>query len=1041
MADSSDPGAISQLETHADAETSPGSPPRRPAPPSTLGESIGRYVVLEQIGRGGMGRVLRAYDPKLGREVALKLLRSDVLEQAAQARLVREAQAMAKLSHPNVVAVYDVEYAPVGVVVVMEHIRGHTLRGWLREEYRPWARIIERFVEAGHGLVAAHAEGLLHRDFKASNVLIPESGPAKVTDFGIAKAVTETRADDSASLPDDALPAVEALTQDGYVMGTPLYMAPEQHRGDAIGPAVDQYGFCVSLWEALTGTAPFHGTWVELEEQKHRGPPPWPETVELPRPLIDALCRGLAPEPELRWPSMETLLEVLDHRAPTRRRAWWAAIGAVGLLGAGGLGVALGTGNTAEFPERCTGASDQLRGIWDDAQRTRIESAILGTDAAYAPQAWTWVNAQLGDYAQAWTAMYTDTCEATTIRGEQSVQVMDLRMACLHRAKQGLRAVTEVLATADAEVVQQAYEVAGDLAALERCADVETLQAEIAPPSPEDAPAVGQIREAIARARAQRRAGRYQSAHQSLATADEPLATVSYPRVGAELALERGHVLEELGDYAGAEAAFSSAQRIGIELRQWSVLQHAASSLLFLVGAKLEDPVQALRYRPLAEGLAEGAIERARVHNALGNIWYAQGKYAEAQGEHQRALELQRTELADDHPDIASTRNNLSNALSAAGKYDEAEAEQRRALAVRLTSLGPEHPFVAMSRSNLANILENQGKYDEAETESRIALEHLESSLGPEHPNVVSFRNNYANVLTLQGRHAESEVEHRRVLDIRQRVLGPEHPSVAGSTSNLANTLYSQGKVDEAETEYRRALELSARVFEPKHPYIAILHNNLGNLLAGQRRYDEAEDHLMQALSVQEQTLGPEHPDVAMTHENLGNVLAIQGELVEAAQQLRRSLTIRQAALAPDNPLIADSHESLGVCLYEQGRLELAEAQLRTAMELHRAALGSDHPRATSSAIALARTLATQDRHDEARPIAEQVWARLEGDDDLLEDQAEAAFVLAEVLGPDRRQRSRARALARQAKAIYERIGVPGVEASREVDAWLRTHR
>lgn len=263
-----------------------GEGPRTPTPaPARPGQSLGRYVVLEEVGRGGMGRVLRAYDPKLQREVALKELKVGTMQHNRSKRLVEEARAMAKLSHRNVVAVYDVEPLDDRLVLAMEYVPGTTLRAWLKDERPKWQEVISRFVEAGRGLAAAHAEGLLHRDFKPSNVLVAldvrvDECVVKVGDFGLAKpAVSSDSLGWASPAPErnkhtSSTQTQHTETSSNAVMGTPRYMAPEQHQGDSLTTAADQYAFCVALWEALTGHAPFRGP--DILELKLEGPAAWP---------------------------------------------------------------------------------------------------------------------------------------------------------------------------------------------------------------------------------------------------------------------------------------------------------------------------------------------------------------------------------------------------------------------------------------------------------------------------------------------------------------------------------------------------------------------------------------------------------------------------------------------------------------------------------------------------------------------------------------------------------------------------------------------
>jgi serine/threonine protein kinase len=256
-----------------------------------VGRPIGRYFVIGELGRGGMGLVVRAYDPKLQREVALKILRTSAMTKEAGARMVREARAMAKLSHPNVVAVYDVDEDPKwGTVVAMEYVAGTTLKGWARKHRHEVRAIVEAYVQAGRGLAMAHAAGLLHRDFKPDNVLLGDDGRARVTDFGLARVDAGGRDSSMSGTWTGRPPALSlppSLTAVDTVLGTPRYMAPEQHGAEPLTPAADQFAFCVSMWESLTGMPPYVASSLELlVERKHDGPPPWPKDVTVPRAVV-----------------------------------------------------------------------------------------------------------------------------------------------------------------------------------------------------------------------------------------------------------------------------------------------------------------------------------------------------------------------------------------------------------------------------------------------------------------------------------------------------------------------------------------------------------------------------------------------------------------------------------------------------------------------------------------------------------------------------------------------------------------------------------
>jgi eukaryotic-like serine/threonine-protein kinase len=850
------------------------------------GTSVSRYVALEQIGRGGMGRVLRAYDPKLQREVALKEVRRDALDDEATARLVAEARAMAKLSHPHVVAVYDVEQLEAGeVVLVMEYVAGRTLKDWLRAEHRSWRAIVDAFIQAGRGLAAAHEVGLLHRDFKPANVLVSERGTVKVTDFGLAKISGSLSHSSSVEMGTSA----DGLTEAGTVMGTPRYMAPEQHCGESLTPAADQYAFCVALWEGLCGEPPFAGE--TMANDKSKGPPAWPER-STPRAAVEAIVRGLAPEAAHRWRSMEALLEALAWD-PARRRRWWftagAAIAALGLTGVGYDAWA------DARTQRCSGAKQQLAGVWDDQRKADVETAFATIDKSYAQTTLSKTVAALDTYAQDWAAMHTEACEATAVREEQSPEMMDLRMACLRRALVDLNASIDVLVDADPEVAERAHDLTGGLRPLSRCADTEALAADVEPPLPEEAEMVESVRAQVARARALNGAGRFAEAQQAIEAAQEDLVALEYGPVRTELALVAGSVLDNLGEYEASRVALEDAWQLAAAWGQWDALQKATTRWMFVVGARQQRVEQALQLRWMAHGLSQRAPEaRAGFRSILGNVLKTQGKYAEAETEHRAALALRIAARGPNHPDVAVSRYNLANVLSRQGRHREAETEHRAALALRVGALGPDHPNVARSRSDLAIALFAQHKYAEAEAEHRAALALRLAALGPDHPDVASSRNNLAAIHYHQGQYEKAEAEYRAAVAGWEAAVGPEHPSAAESLSNLAMVLAAQGKHAEAETHQRAAVSLFERALGPEHPNVAMARANLADSLALQGKFSDAEAEYRAALWGLEAALGADHPAVALARHNLANFLRWRSRPAEALPLAEQAWTRRQ---------------------------------------------------------------------------------------------------------------------------------------------------
>ncbi|MCA9663698.1 MAG: serine/threonine protein kinase, partial [Myxococcales bacterium] len=418
---------------------------------------LGRYVVLEPLGEGGMGIVYAAYDPELDRKVAIKLIRSAHAGDEARLRLLREAQAMAKLSHPNVVAVYDVGTFEGQVFVAMELIHGETLGDWFKDHERSWREIVVKFIAAGRGLAAAHDAGLIHRDFKPDNVLLDDDGAVKVTDFGLARVDTQ-----GVALDDERRRRIAVgdggtldlqLTRAGAIMGTPAFMAPEQHRGAAADARSDQFAFCVALYQALYGQLPFPATTLfELVDAVTEGriaEPPPARRAKVPAWLHRALVRGLATDPERRWPSIHALLAELSRDRQRARR--WLAFGGVAAI----VGVAAALVAGGDDPDLCTGGRTELAGIWDEASAREVDHALRATGLSYADATADKVAAALDTQTKAWVEAFTAACLARH-RSELSDELYDLELACLYRRRDELAARVDVLREADAEVVERA---------------------------------------------------------------------------------------------------------------------------------------------------------------------------------------------------------------------------------------------------------------------------------------------------------------------------------------------------------------------------------------------------------------------------------------------------------------------------------------------------------------------------------------------------------------------------------------------------------
>ncbi len=1010
---------------------------------ATPGGVLGRYVVLGKLGSGGMGTVLKAYDESLDRAIAIKLLHSGAAERHAK-RLMREAQALAKLSHPNVVHVYEVGKDGEQWFIAMELVRGQTLREWQQGQHT-WRECVKVYQQAGAGLMAAHAAGLVHRDFKPDNCIIDEEGRPRVLDFGLVREADVPSRDEP--LEEEGIaaePDNEHLTRTGSVLGTLAYMPLEQIDGKPADARSDQFSFCVSLYEALYAQRPFASESVgqltlALMNEEIRPPP---KGTRVPRALRRVLLRGLAADPAERWGSMDALLARLRALVAPRTR-----VGVPVLVGVGGL-TALGIGLWGQQPAEvapCQGAQARLDGTWDEGRRQEVATAILGTELSYAADTWARVEHGLDDYAAAWTAKYIEICEATSVRQEQSSEVLDLRMECLQDRLVSLRESVGVLAEANETRVRRAVDMMASLPKLSRCDDIDALRARLPPPEdPRVAEQVAVQRQRLARVRGLEKAGEY---GQALTVAEDVVVqaeALGYAPLLAEATHQRGRAYEKDGKYAEAERDLERAFVLAAELGHDTVEADAVAALVWVVGHRLARHERGLQWGTVAAAVARspnvGPTVEAYAINGIGAVLEKQGKLPEALTRYRSALVIGEQVWGSEHLNITGSLNNVGGLLKAQGQLAEALAYHRRALAITQRALGPEHPRIASSLLKIGNVLRSQGQPEQALHHYRRALAIRERALGPQHPQVAATLANIGNALRSQGQPDEALSHHRRALTIFERSLGPQHPNIAALSTNIGNVLKAQGQLVEALHYHRRALAIFERALGPRHPHVASLSTNIGNVLERQGKLSEALFHHRRALEIYEQSVGPRHRHVATALGNVGVVLEKQGHASEALSYHRRALAIYEEALGPEHPDVAWALTHIGHALLAEHQLTEARAQYRRALAIVEQTLGSEHPGVVDPLLGLTKVALAQ-RDSAAKEHAERAVSILSSGETSPDRLAWARFALARVLGGERAQHLRARELAEQARDTYESLGPGHSDERARVEAWLDARR
>lgn len=371
---------------------------------------IGRFSVLERLGQGGMSIVYAAYDDELDRKVALKLLRTEgASKHQAPQRLRREAQAIARLSHPNVIPVYEVGEHNGQVFVAMEFVRGVTLRSWIDGRPRTWSEVSEVLLQAARGLAAAHRAGIVHRDFKPDNVMVDDESRVRVLDFGVAAIGHEESGDTLV----DATPRGAKLTHDGALVGTPIYMAPECLARDPASPSSDQFSFCAVCFEALAGRRHRSGDTVAQLEASGRAGASFSSDVAAPARVRVAILRGLQSTPEDRHADMDALISALQ---PRHRRRW--LIPAFGITAATGVAI----WGIATDSDACRVGEKAMHDIWSAPVKSRVHDALVAGSPSVSLRQWDAATDALDAYADRWETAHARSCDAEGPDGEAALE-------------------------------------------------------------------------------------------------------------------------------------------------------------------------------------------------------------------------------------------------------------------------------------------------------------------------------------------------------------------------------------------------------------------------------------------------------------------------------------------------------------------------------------------------------------------------------------------------------------------------------------------
>ena len=800
------------------AELAQGLPPlladegEPPAPAPAPGSSVsgvlprdalvhGRFQILELAGVGGMGVIYVAHDHILDRKIALKVLRQDRRPDQVgandKARLIREAQTLARLSHPNVVVVYDVVQGDDGVYIAMELVAGQTLGAWLEGPPKPPRdQVLAAFISAGRGLAAAHAAGVVHSDFKPDNVLVGRDGRVRVTDFGLARS------------PVPGAPSRRTNETDVVIAGTPRYMAPEQRLGAGTDARSDQYAFSVALYEAIHGEFP-------APEAAARPP------TRVPRWLHRLLLRGLSAEPGRRFTTMDELCDALERGRRGRTRVGRA------LTATSALAAALGAILLASAPDApvCEPATTLLVGIWDEPTRHAVRDAIATADPAFAAR-WGTIEGELDAMASLWSERHDAACTTTNTGDGAARQQASMILECLQQNREQIRVLTDMAARADASALS--FISRGRPRESMRLACATPEAARYIAPLPGDPLLrrwVVELRILLDEAFGVESEGKLAEARVLAASAAQQAEAVGFGPVLSEALLRRGAIEHQMGDPSAAQQTLERALAIA-EVAQHDRMIPEIWMAIVLVDTSLGRLAEASRGLDRATAFfTRQQLPReslARLHSKRAAVLRALGRHREAIAVEDQALALYR---AGPEPEVfeAGSLTVQATSYAAIGAWERALELDRQALALRERQLGPDHTRVAGSLNNIGAALMATGALEAARAPILRALAIREALQGPDGLDVSHVLLSLAELERLSGRPTTARAHLEHALAIRERVLGRQHPLVAEALHRLGALLIDAGELEAALSSLERARAIMENSVGASHPTTALV--------------------------------------------------------------------------------------------------------------------------------------------------------------------------------------------------------------------------
>ena len=721
--------------------------------------------------------------------------------------------------------------------------------------------VLRQFIAVGRGLEAAHGKGLVHRDFKPDNVLIGEDGRPRVVDFGLARLVAgpdPERAAVTETAPGDAAPPLQAaigLTTHGAILGTPLYMAPEQMRGEPADEKSDQFGFCVALYEALYRQRPFAGDSLDaLRQATESGDlAPVPGDAAVAAPIRKALIRGLSPDPADRFATMGELLTALEQWPRQRQRHRLLGLAGVAVLAAGaGL---YATGGTV--PDPCTNAAQPMDDLWPGTARDAVHRAFLATNLDHAASTASHVAAELDRHAAAWRDESRAACQATHVERTQSTDQLDRRSACLDRARGQLAALVDQLrqlGPADARAVNRAP--AEDA---ERAQELLTRAGNLAESSRHDL--------LIARIRNDQVLGAYRN----------------------DSSLDRARDLSERA-LAALRRVDKPRRHHAIALRHRGLIHYKAGQL---------DRAEEYQRRSLEVLGDEFPYSRALSLHDLGNTQRKQHRFNEARSVYDLALAMFEPMLGPSHPHAVAVGFEIAMLHIEQGQLDRARAGLNAVLDAYRHGLGPEHRRVGEAHLELAEVMRRQGELAGALGQARAGLAILQRIYPGDHVELARVHTRVGAIAYRRGEFASALDRYRDALAVHETHRGGTGFAVGLAWANIAEALVALDRFADGRDAIEKARAMLAENLDRRGDIDGFVRSVHGRAWLGLGQLGKA--HYQLETAVERLAALPGDP-MAMERADaswaLARALAAQGRKSDGREFARRALDVYQAQSA-----------------------------------------------------------------------------------------------------------------------------------------------